>query len=114
MNVLELILYTRSGCCLCEGLEQKLQKIFLEDLCPQLKLVVIDIDGEAVKAAEREKFSLEVPVLCLKSIDKGLTIKLPRVSPRLTQQALLVWLQKMIYETMSVNPKLSVDLGNGR
>lgn len=82
-----LVLYSRRGCCLCEGLEEKL--LALE---PPLPLVVIDVDQDPVLQA---RFGLEVPVLALSADGAGSSAQpLPRVPPRLQGQALWVWLQK--------------------
>ncbi|MCP9804920.1 glutaredoxin family protein [Cyanobium sp. T1B-Tous] len=79
-----LVLMTRQGCCLCEGLAEKLQALAL----PQA-LVRIDVDGDPALQA---RFGLEVPVLVLRS-PHGEQV-LPRVPPRLTGDSLRVWLQK--------------------
>ena len=50
-----LLLLTRKGCCLCEGLEQKLRSLDLP-----LALEMIDVDGDPALQA---RFGLEVPVL---------------------------------------------------
>ena len=42
----ELVLYSRQGCCLCEGLEQRLTALNLARL--GIRLQVIDIDGHDV------------------------------------------------------------------
>ena len=106
MNSLELILYSRSGCCLCEGLEAKLRAISLKDLHPQLQLFIEDIDGEGISDIERIRYSMEVPVLLLKLKEQKLTFELPRVSPRLQKDGLLKWLKKMIYEKIDSSAKL--------
>ena len=79
-----LVLVTRQGCCLCEGLAQKLQSLAL----PQ-GIELIDVDGDPALQA---RFGLEVPVLVLRS-PQGEQV-LPRVPPRLTGESLRVWLQK--------------------
>ena len=79
-----LVLLTRQGCCLCEGLAEKLQALEL----PQ-EFERIDVDGDPALQA---RFGLEVPVLVLRSA-RGDQV-LPRVPPRLTGDSLRVWLQK--------------------
>ena len=79
-----LLLLTRKGCCLCEGLEQKLRAID-----PPLALELIDVDGDPALQA---RFGLEVPVLQVRS-GQG-DRQLPRVPPRLAGASLQVWLQK--------------------
>ena len=83
-----LLLYSRAGCCLCEGLEQRLQDLNLDQDVPPLKIVVVDIDAPDCAATVRARFDLEVPVLVL-----GHT-ELPRVSPRLSGIGLRHWLQR--------------------
>ena len=83
-----LLLYSRQGCCLCEGLEQRLRSLDLLSLHPPLRLEVIDIDAPTVDSALKARYDLEVPVLALASVP------LPRVSPRLTGDGLYAWLQR--------------------
>ena len=75
-----LVLITRKGCCLCEGLGQKLAA-----LAPAPAVV----DTEP---ALQHRYGLEVPVLLLRS--SAGDRELPRVPPRLAGAGLQVWLQK--------------------
>lgn len=84
----ELLLYSRQGCCLCEGLESRLGELELSKL--GLALQVIDIDAPETPPATRARFDLEVPVL---AVGRRL---LPRVSPRLQGEGLSDWLRRMI------------------
>ena len=84
-----LLLYSRAGCCLCEGLEQRLRDLNLEQGIHPLKLVVVDIDAPDCSALLRARYDLEVPVLVLEDTE------LPRVSPRLSGDGLRNWLQKV-------------------
>ena len=79
-----LRLYSRPGCCLCEGLEGKLRAL---NLPMPLEVVNVDLDPELER-----RFGLAVPVLSLFS-PTGEHV-LPRVPPRLAGQPLLVWLQR--------------------
>ena len=88
INSRRLLLYSRAGCCLCEGLEQRLQDLNLDQDIPPLKLVVVDIDASDCAATVRARFDLEVPVLVLGDTE------LPRVSPRLSGNGLRHWLQR--------------------
>ena len=83
-----LVLYSRQGCCLCEGLESRLGDLELSEL--ELVLQVIDIDAPETSPATRARFDLEVPVLAV-----GNRV-LPRVSPRLQGGGLFDWLQRMV------------------
>ena len=77
----ELVLITREGCCLCEGLEEKLAALAL----PFSRL---DVDADPQLLA---RFDLEVPVLLLR--EAGQERQLPRVSPRLPVAQLRAWLE---------------------
>lgn len=76
----ELVLITRQGCCLCEGLEEKLNEL-------AQAFTRLDVDGDPQLLA---RFDLEVPVLLLRQ--DGLERVLPRVSPRLGTAQLRSWL----------------------
>jgi hypothetical protein len=80
----ELLLYTREGCCLCEGLAEKLQAL---QPPPQLRL--IDVDSDPVL---QRRFGLEVPVLA-QQLPAGERL-LPRVPPRLAAEPLRRWLEQ--------------------
>ena len=84
----QLMLYSRQGCCLCEGLEQRLRSLDLGTLEPPLVLEVIDIDAPGTDPVLKARYDLEVPVLAFASI------ALPRVSPRLQGDGLYAWLQR--------------------
>ena len=84
----ELTLYSRTGCCLCEGLESRLKDLDLVGLSITLK--VIDIDATGIPQELKARYDLEVPVLALDGYE------LPRVSPRLTGEGLLNWLQRCL------------------
>lgn len=87
----DLVLYSRVGCCLCEGLEERLRA-----LEPPPLLQVVDVDGDPVLAA---RFGLEVPVLARllapasPAEPPAAAVRLlPRVPPRLAGAALQRWL----------------------
>jgi hypothetical protein len=78
----ELVLITREGCCLCDGLEEKLAAL-------ALAYTRLDVDADpALKA----RFDFEVPVLLLR--EEAAERVLPRVSPRLPAHQLGSWLQE--------------------
>jgi hypothetical protein len=77
----ELVLITRQGCCLCEGLEEKLRQLGQPLRC-------LDVDQHP---ALLERYGLEVPVLLWR--DGGSERELPRVSPRLAGPQLAAWLR---------------------
>jgi len=82
---MKLVLYSRQGCCLCKGLEEKLRGL---DGAPALQVVDVDRDPEL-----QARFGLEVPVLAREGPQGELQL-LPRVSPRLGGTALLRWLNQ--------------------
>ena len=84
----ELVLYSRRGCCLCEGLEQRLEALNLAEL--GFTLQVIDIDSVAVSPELKARYDLEVPALVVQGRE------LPRVSPRLSGEGLFNWLQRAL------------------
>ena len=84
----ELTLFSRTGCCLCEGLESRLRALDLVGISITLK--VIDIDAPGTPQELKARYDLEVPVLALDGSE------LPRVSPRLTGEGLLNWLQRCL------------------
>ncbi len=96
MKNFSLILFTRSGCCLCEGLENRLKQIDLRELNPPLEMQVVDIDSELVSEIEREFYTLKVPVMAISLKNSTQLIELPRVSPRLKEKGLLFWMQKTL------------------
>ena len=98
MADLILILYRRKGCCLCDALEGKLRSILLKDFSPSLELRINDIDSSNVSEEDHFRYNLEVPVLFIKGINSSQRIELPRSSPRLNDEGLKNWLQKIIYQ----------------
>jgi glutaredoxin len=73
---MRLILYSKPGCHLCEGLQEKLQQI--QTL--QFELEVRDI---TTREEWFQAYQYEVPVLCLERRDEpGIEHPLPRPSPR--------------------------------
>jgi hypothetical protein len=87
MTATTLVLYSRQGCCLCQGLEEKLRA-----LEPPLKLQVVDVDSDPDLQA---RYGLEVPVLAVLRQDAA-PAALPRVSPRLSAAALNRWLAEQL------------------
>jgi hypothetical protein len=87
----ELLLFTRAGCCLCEGLEERLKA-----LEPPPPFTAVDVDGDPALQA---RWGLEVPVLALPAgpgaapTDPGVR-PLPRVPPRLAGERLGQWLER--------------------
>ena len=84
---MQLILYSKPGCHLCEGLQEKLEQI------QGLNLEVRDI---TTREDWFQAYQYEVPVLCRVSLDRE--EPLPRPSPRATVQQLAQMLQKYLPE----------------
>jgi hypothetical protein len=70
---MQLILYSKPGCHLCEGLLEKLQ---------QINAFVLEIEVRDITQQENwfAAYQYEIPVLCLKIGEKER--ELPRLSPR--------------------------------
>jgi len=88
---LPLRLYTRAGCCLCEGLEERLRA-----LDPPPPLERVDVDGDPALQA---LYGLRVPVLARPggAAASGAPpapawMDLPPVPPRIGGERLLAWL----------------------
>ena len=96
MKKLSLILYTRRGCCLCEGLEERLKNIPFKQLRVSVDLLILDIDGEDITELDKTRYDLKVPVLVAFLKDQNRFIELPRVSPRLKGYEFFQWLQKSL------------------
>ena len=75
-----LRLYTRVGCCLCEGLEERLRAL---DPPPPLELV--DVDGDPALQA---RYGLRVPVLARA---EGAASALPHAGDGAGEELLLMW-----------------------
>ncbi|MBR8839322.1 MAG: glutaredoxin family protein [Stigonema ocellatum SAG 48.90 = DSM 106950] len=95
---MRLILYTKSGCHLCEGLQEKLEQIVQTGSFPSLELEVRDI------TSCEEWFGVyqyEVPVVFLVNRQdakdaKGREQPIPRPSPRASVQQLEQMLRKYV------------------
>ncbi|XP_023522644.1 uncharacterized protein LOC111786639 [Cucurbita pepo subsp. pepo] len=78
----KLILYSKPGCCLCDGLKEKLQAAFLlagPDSLHDVDLLVRDI---TTNPEWERAYQYEIPVLA-KVLSDGSEETLPRLSPRL-------------------------------
>jgi hypothetical protein len=83
-----LILYTRAGCCLCEGLEERLRELGLREP-PRL----VDVDSDPALQA---RYGLSVPVLAVAAGTTAAITVLPPVPPRLNGERLRAWLRRHI------------------
>lgn len=75
--MLTLILYSKPGCHLCEGLQEKLEQVSTMKLSLEVRDIHQDI-------AWLEAYQYEVPVLKQISPITGVEHLIPRPSPRLT------------------------------
>jgi len=71
---MKLVLYSKQGCCLCEGLLAKLQ---------QVKNVTFDLEIRDITTNSdwHDRYQYEIPVLCLVN-DRDQEQELPRFPPR--------------------------------
>ncbi|EPS66028.1 hypothetical protein M569_08753 [Genlisea aurea] len=74
----QLILYSKPGCCLCDGLKEKLHAPLMIS-SPNIQLQIRDI---STNPEWETRFQYEIPVLARVSED-GTEEILPRLSPRL-------------------------------
>ena len=95
---MKLILYSKPGCHLCEGLQEKLEQI--ESL--NFELEIRDITSQEVWF---QQYQYEVPVLCKVELpdravpeSQGREQPLPRPSPRVSVRQLEKMLQKYLGE----------------
>jgi hypothetical protein len=70
---MNLILYSKVGCHLCEGLQEKLAEIITLDIQLEIREITINPDWW-------ERYQYEIPVLCLEV--GGVEKPIPRFSPR--------------------------------
>ena len=92
-----LLLYTRTGCCLCEGLEERLMA-----LKPPPDLVTLDIDTDPDL---QDRYGLRVPVLAEVAASPAEPPReLPWVPPRLEGTRLIDWLRRQGIEINGHGP----------
>ncbi|KAH8515929.1 hypothetical protein H0E87_004375 [Populus deltoides] len=78
----KLILYSKPGCCLCDGLKEKLQAAFLLSGPPSLHDVDLQVRDITSNPEWERAYQYEIPVLA-KVLSDGTEETLPRISPRL-------------------------------
>ena len=88
---MNLILYSKPGCHLCEGLEEKLRSI--ETIVIILDVRDITQDDEAFQA-----YQYEIPVLYVQT-DSGRLLPTPRQSPRASIAQITQMLQPFTLQT---------------
>ncbi len=93
---MKIFIFVRQGCCLCDSLKNKLAKINLKEILPNLELIEIDIDRVDLYQDKYKKYDYEVPIIAIEGINSKEIIELPRISPRLKDAQLKNWFQKTI------------------
>ncbi|XP_010544645.1 PREDICTED: uncharacterized protein LOC104817239 isoform X3 [Tarenaya hassleriana] len=78
----KLVLYSKPGCCLCDGLKEKLQAAFLLSGPDSLHDVVLQVRDITTNPDWEKAYQYEIPVLAKENSD-GTEEILPRLSPRL-------------------------------
>ncbi|MEM9539879.1 MAG: glutaredoxin family protein [Cyanobacteria bacterium P01_E01_bin.42] len=86
---MRLILYSKPGCHLCEGLQEKLEQIIGQGDFQAVELTIRDI---TTREDWFEAYQYEIPVLAREVEEKELT--LPRPSPRTPVRQLEKFLHK--------------------
>ncbi|XP_051129324.1 uncharacterized protein LOC127250208 [Andrographis paniculata] len=78
----KLILYSKPGCCLCDGLKEKLDAAFALPGSNSLSDVQLQIRDITSNPEWEKLYQYEIPVLA-RVMDDGTEETLPRLSPRL-------------------------------
>ncbi|KAJ0243107.1 hypothetical protein HA466_0203370 [Hirschfeldia incana] len=81
-NTRKLVLYSKPGCCLCDGLKEKLQAAFSLSGPDSLQNVTLQVRDITTNPEWEKAYQYEIPVLAKENAD-GKEI-LPRLSPRLS------------------------------
>ncbi|KAK9813295.1 hypothetical protein WJX72_011996 [[Myrmecia] bisecta] len=86
----KLIIYSKPGCHLCDGLKEKVQALldraqFMPSVFSSAHLEVRDI---TTKPEWESAYGLVIPVLTSACLDDSQEVKIPRPSPRLTAERL--------------------------
>ncbi len=93
---MKIFIFVRQGCCLCDSLKNKLAKIKLKKVFPNLEFTEIDIDRFDLYEDKYKKYDYEVPVIAIEEDKFKEIIELPRISPRLKDDQLESWFEKNI------------------
>ncbi|MFK8182289.1 MAG: glutaredoxin family protein [Phormidesmis sp.] len=81
----KLVLYSKPGCHLCEGLQEKLSQLPID----------LEIRNITTNEAWFQKYEYEIPVLCVPQ-ENGAEQPLPRLSPRASLPRVEQMIQKYI------------------
>ncbi|KAL4450541.1 hypothetical protein ABPG77_000897 [Micractinium sp. CCAP 211/92] len=93
-----LIIYSKEGCHLCDGLKEKLEALleraeFLPSVLSAAELEVRDI---AAQPEWESKYAMSIPVLAAAAADGSGEVEVPRPSPRLSADALQRHIEKFL------------------
>ena len=78
-----------------------MRKLSLHQLEPPVQLLVIDIDAVDTPQYIKTRYDMQVPVILFGKNNFQDMVELPRVSPRLNNEGLFKWLQKILIKTIS-------------
>ncbi|KAJ0085160.1 hypothetical protein Patl1_08392 [Pistacia atlantica] len=78
----KLVLYSKPGCCLCDGLKEKLEASFLLSGPDSLHDVDLQVRDITTNPEWEKAYQYEIPVLA-KVLSDGREETLPRLSPRI-------------------------------
>ncbi|KAG7552387.1 Thioredoxin-like superfamily [Arabidopsis thaliana x Arabidopsis arenosa] len=85
-NTRKLVLYSKPGCCLCDGLKEKLNAAFsLSSGSDSLNDVTLQVRDITTNPEWERAYQYEIPVLAKENSD-GKEEILPRLSPRLSAE----------------------------
>ncbi|CAH8272665.1 unnamed protein product [Arabidopsis lyrata] len=85
-NTRKLVLYSKPGCCLCDGLKEKLNAAFsLSSGSDSLNDVTLQVRDITTNPKWERAYQYEIPVLAKENSD-GKEEVLPRLSPRLSAE----------------------------
>jgi glutaredoxin len=90
---MHIILYSKPGCHLCEGLQEKLEQVVTIQNFASLQLEIRDI---TTRDDWFQAYQYEIPVLFVADTTESQAKMIPRPSPRATVQQLAQLIQKYI------------------
>ncbi|NJL60868.1 MAG: glutaredoxin family protein [Methylacidiphilales bacterium] len=90
---MQIILYSKPGCHLCEGLQEKLEQVAKTQDFASLQLEIRDI---TTRDDWFQAYQYEIPVLFVADTTENQATMIPRPSPRASWQQLAQILQKYI------------------
>ena len=89
-----LVLYTKPGCCLCDGLKETLDEVLASETilasAPALRGASLELRDVSTNEEWAAKHAMEVPVLHLRDDDGDDETPLPRPAPRLSAARLAI------------------------